>query len=504
MRTCMDMVVVALAIVVGFSFPGAAEAGVVDGIPNNVLWLDASDPATVIQTTNPGFVEQWSDKSTVGTNHFTQGNVAYKPATGGASLYGKNVLTLDGSNDHLLGPAVLAGNDDDYTYFVVWRPHKNTGVQTPYEQAGPGVGARSSILAVNNKYGFNGQNRDRHDLVPFGPNQWRLTAMTVDDTVAPNINIWDNGTHFSGTTTGGIGSLNVGTSGSTVAKKQLVFSEFLDGDIAEIIVYDRGLTTAELNTVGNYLTRKYGLQSSYSGLPVHRWSFNDGTANDQMGTAHGTLFGNATVAGGQLALDGSGDYMTTSPIDVHIKEKTLVAWVSLNNLGQPGGAGVLGLDNNNGTVPGTIFDSIVYQERTAGQWMNGSNFWQRTPANNGGPAETLTTEVMLAIVYGSDNSISIYRDGVPYGVPYTQGTLQWYLDGSAVAVLGRRTVIAGPELDGFINEARIYNYALSRQDVLGLYLAGPNQLIYPEPTTLTLLALGGGLAALRRRRRAKA
>ena len=35
---------------------------------------------------------------------------------------------------------------------------------------------------------------------------------------------------------------------------------------------------------------------------VHRYSFNDGTANDSVGSANGTLVGNATISGGQLVL----------------------------------------------------------------------------------------------------------------------------------------------------------------------------------------------------------
>ena len=35
---------------------------------------------------------------------------------------------------------------------------------------------------------------------------------------------------------------------------------------------------------------------------VHRYSFNDGTANDSVGGANGTLHGNATISGGQLVL----------------------------------------------------------------------------------------------------------------------------------------------------------------------------------------------------------
>ena len=42
---------------------------------------------------------------------------------------------------------------------------------------------------------------------------------------------------------------------------------------------------------------------------VHSWTFDDGTANDIVGSANGTLVGDATVVDGQLVLDGNGDWM---------------------------------------------------------------------------------------------------------------------------------------------------------------------------------------------------
>ena len=104
-------------------------------------------------------------------NSVAQGAGAEQPATGVNSLGGKNVLTFDGG-DRLLkngGTLPLAGGDDDYTYFAVWRPHTASRVETPYEQAGGGNGARSSILRVNTRYGFNGQsNDDYNDVDTYG------------------------------------------------------------------------------------------------------------------------------------------------------------------------------------------------------------------------------------------------------------------------------------------------------------------------------------------------
>ena len=206
---------------------------------------------------------------------------------------------------------------------------------------------------------------------------------------------------------------------------------------------------------------------------IHRWSFNDGTANDSVGMANGTLFGNTTpaITGGQLILNLGSDqnqYMKTSALPETLGARTIVGWVSLSNLSQPGGAGVLGIH------PAGVdnFDSIVYQERTSGQWMNGSSGFARSPENNGGAAETSTGAVMIAITYETDNSIKIYRNGVRYDTSATQGSLVTRTN--PIAIIGRRYEGASPSLQGAVDEARIYNTPLSAMEIGNLYTAGPN------------------------------
>lgn len=206
---------------------------------------------------------------------------------------------------------------------------------------------------------------------------------------------------------------------------------------------------------------------------IHRWSFNDGTANDSVGMANGTLFGNTTpaITGGQLILNLGSDqnqYMKTSALPETLGARTIVGWVSLSNLSQPGGAGVLGIH------PAGVdnFDSIVYQERTSGQWMNGSSGFARSPENNGGAAETSTGAVMIALTYETDNSIKIYRNGFRYDTSATQGSLVTRTN--PIAIIGRRFEGASPSLQGAVDEARIYNTPLSAMEIGNLYTAGPN------------------------------
>ena len=204
--------------------------------------------------------------------------------------------------------------------------------------------------------------------------------------------------------------------------------------------------------------------------PSHQWTFNDGTATDGMGGANGTLLGGATISGGQLIVDNTNSVSTLgfngqrmqAAIPDTTGAKTLVSWVSLANLSQHGGS-ALTLESTTTNAFAQRFDAIDYAERTANQWMSGSDNFSRSPANNGGALETSSDTVMVAIVYGPDNSITIYHNGVPYSAGYVQGSLQTYAGGASDALIGLRHSGCSNNcwLSGAIDEARIYPVALN-------------------------------------------
>ena len=74
------------------------------------------------------------------------------------------------------------------------------------------------------------------------------------------------------------------------------------------------------------------------------------------------------------------------------------------------------------TPDSQIFDSIVFGEREPGHWIAGSDFSRRT-RDVDGPAEIAKPGelIHLAAVYGADSSITLYRNGTPYGASYQQG-----------------------------------------------------------------------------------
>jgi hypothetical protein len=223
-------------------------------IGNLTLWLDASDGATITDA-GGGAVSAWNDKS--GQNHhFNQATVNARPTTGTHTQNGQNVIDFEtsGGADFLqrttAGNLPVANGDDTYTYFAVWNPDVNA-VMAVYEQATAGASRRSSILAVNANYGFNGQNNDAHNLVAYSPNDWRVTDLKIDDAANPTVDIFDNDVQY----TQELNGLNIGDTAAMVGRK-VTGGEFFNGQIAEIIVYDRALSASERSDVRDYLDEK--------------------------------------------------------------------------------------------------------------------------------------------------------------------------------------------------------------------------------------------------------
>lgn len=206
--------------------------------------------------------------------------------------------------------------------------------------------------------------------------------------------------------------------------------------------------------------------------PYARWTF-DQDASDETGNLPGTLEGGAKIRDGRLVLDGKSARVITRPLAAGIAAKTLEAWVALASTDQRGG-GVLTLENSDGRS----FDSIVYGERKAGQWMAGSEFHRRTldldaPPEKAGPGEV----IHIAIVYREDRSITLYRNGRPLAPAYVPkdeyGRRNSFPAGARILIGQRHTGGDDAFLAGEVEEARLYNRALSDDEVLASFKDGP-------------------------------
>jgi hypothetical protein len=218
-------------------------------------------------------------------------------------------------------------------------------------------------------------------------------------------------------------------------------------------------------------------------LPLARWSFEQ-DARDSLGGLHGELAGGAKITNGRLQLDGTNAFVRTAPLAMPLREKTLEVWVTLASLAQQGG-GAISIE----TPEGGTFDAIVFGERTPRKWAAGSSFFQRTrdlmaPDELAHPGEP----IHLAAVYRSDNSIALYRNGKSYGEAYTpsgpNAELQTYPPGQSRLLFGLRHTGAGNGfLAGEVEEARLYDRALSEEEILASARSTSVPSVSPEELT---------------------
>ena len=212
--------------------------------------------------------------------------------------------------------------------------------------------------------------------------------------------------------------------------------------------------------------------------PLARWNF-DADLRDDIGALHAELRGAAKLQDGALVVDGSTAFAATVPLDRALSEKTLEAWVRLDNLDQRGG-GVISLQSTDGAR----FDAIVFGEREPGRWMAGSEGFVRTGSFNA-PVETEAAErvVHVAIVYHPDGRITGYRDGIAYGETYQSSGPAKFDAGESQVVFGiRHGVEAGGNrmLAAAIDQAQLYDRALTAEEIA----ASAGRLEYVTPAQI--------------------
>ena len=226
------------------------------------------------------------------------------------------------------------------------------------------------------------------------------------------------------------------------------------------------------------ISGKKGGSAAAAELPVPwaRWGFAV-DAEDSQGRLPGTLEGGAKIANGRLILNGSTAFLKTGPLPETVVAKTFEAWVILKDLDQSGG-GVISLEKEDGGG----FDSLVYAEKQPRRWMAGSEAWVRTRPVPGA-LETGASEqvVHVACVYDDKGKIQLFREGVACGEPYqSTGPVTWPAGASHVLLGLRHTGGYKAFLSGEIEEARLYNSALSAQEIHASWKAGPEALATSE------------------------
>lgn len=216
------------------------------------LWLDSNDSETI--TLNGGTVSQWDDKS--GNDyHVSKGTASNQPTLTSNVLNGRDVLRFDGGDwlENLVATPV--GGSTNRTIFIVFN---YTGSSIDYPLVlGPvstntpngtvfGVGQEISVRVAGGFRIFNDSVSSSHSIV----------SVVLDGTTTSDLSAWKNGISLGVSSTINQ-TINTGSKFYVGASASV--GNWLDGDIAEIIVYSSALSTAQRQQVESYLSNKWGI-----------------------------------------------------------------------------------------------------------------------------------------------------------------------------------------------------------------------------------------------------
>lgn len=278
----------------------ASSAGVIhNGL---VAWYDAT-------TTSLGAVASWPDKSGSG-NNATQATGGQQPVNTSSILNGKNVLlfTAASSQTLLLPSALYAIPNAANTIFAVAKRNTETAAQNEiicFSQTG--VTRTNQIVysatSGNIMYRNNGAGTDLTLTGAVNTNYQIIYGRHSGATQAISIN---NGIEVTNSSGANVATTDIAAIGSSQGT-----TLYLNGGIAEILIYNRSLSVAEINQVESYLSAKWGVAVTLPNEFVSQWK------TDNAGTSSSTQITIPTVSSGTYACTVSWGDGTTSNITTY-------------------------------------------------------------------------------------------------------------------------------------------------------------------------------------------
>jgi hypothetical protein len=220
----------------------------------------------------------------------------------------------------------------------------------------------------------------------------------------------------------------------------------------------------------------------------HSWTFNDGTANDYVGGANGTLMGGANVVEGTLSLDA--DQWMEMPADVislnTYDEITLEIWFRPFSNANPTYhmIAVFGNTNaDNGLGIDYYFMTPARQDDKSRTAIAIGNYSAPYNAESGADGPELDDGELHHMVSTLTNAeIALYIDGQLATAPANQSQGPTPLSATntiqdispALAYLGKSNYTSDATWQGEILEFNVYDKALSADNILFLYQKGPS------------------------------
>jgi hypothetical protein len=291
------------------SYP-AADLPVKGGL---LLWLDAADDSTFSYSSGTT-VSQWRDKSGL-NNHSSQATVGNQPSRS-TFQNSRKTVNFDGTNDFLDGTSALT-LANGYTAFTIVKSsatgERDIITSTPaaqstdiylYQQASSGKFGNWSNVYTSN---------------PISLNVWYLFSTNVSSVGSETLYLngssqASNSRSLTNTRGYRVGAYYTGSSSG----------EYWSGEIAEILIFNRSLSSTEMKQVHTYLGQKWGISNT------------DRSIVDLVGN-NTLLFGTGNVSympyfdfynKGALKFDGSNDFAGVASTTTYGTNTTWEAWVN--------------------------------------------------------------------------------------------------------------------------------------------------------------------------------
>ncbi|MBC7472248.1 MAG: DUF2341 domain-containing protein, partial [candidate division SR1 bacterium] len=225
---------------------------------NNKLWLSANTGVDV--TTDGGQVSLWKDRSS-NFNNASRSTSINKPILKNNTLNGQPVVRFDGSDDSLDVANPSQFNISNPSIFIVGKSNVGGGTFIGKNDVNQGGGSRRKLQVVCDRF-YSGSDGN---VLNFPCNLGQFQLKTI---------IGNSGTDHLVGTNGNLQSFSTALDYTSYNGQPLrlgrpfeVSAEWLNGDIAETIIFNTALSTPDRLSIEKYLNTKYQLFNT-STLPT--------------------------------------------------------------------------------------------------------------------------------------------------------------------------------------------------------------------------------------------
>ena len=246
-----------------------------DDIAGLLLWLKADG---IVGLSDGDAVATWLDETT-NNNDFSQATASFRPVYKTNILNGKPIVRFDGIDNGLISanPIIPAS---DFTLFIVLKSASNqSDLACPFEQglASPTVAFTLQFQSFDAPFlCFGGSNNTDYRLKNYAATDTNLHLITRHH-LGTTGKIWLDGvletlstvttgptygadiTSFTATMAAAASDRDSAKLGFVALDDESYRDRFWDGDIAEVIIYDSGLSDANRQAIESYLASKYGI-----------------------------------------------------------------------------------------------------------------------------------------------------------------------------------------------------------------------------------------------------